>query len=140
MLHQREHFMLNPDESMRMTAMLPEAEFALLDTLNLFGDLKQGLAAIDRFTARLLADEDWSSQFSESQILAPSAMPLRSLSSRQIDVLRLIAEGRTTREIAEVLVLSERTVERHIAEMYAKIGARNRAEATAYALGRVDRH
>jgi DNA-binding NarL/FixJ family response regulator len=49
-------------------------------------------------------------------------------------VLRLLAEGKTTREIAEELVLSERTVERHIADVYGKIGARNRAEATAYAL------
>jgi len=56
------------------------------------------------------------------------------LSRRQEEVLRLIAEGKTTREIAEVLVLSERTVERHIADVYAKIGVRNRSEATAYAL------
>jgi DNA-binding NarL/FixJ family response regulator len=60
------------------------------------------------------------------------------LSQRQEEVLRLIAAGRTTREIAAQLVLSERTVERHIADVYAKIGARNRAEATAYALSRRD--
>jgi DNA-binding CsgD family transcriptional regulator len=58
------------------------------------------------------------------------------LSPRQAEVLRLLAEGKTTREIARSLVLSERTVERHIADVYAKIGARNRAEATAYALSR----
>jgi DNA-binding CsgD family transcriptional regulator len=56
------------------------------------------------------------------------------LSLRQEEVLRLIAAGRTTREIADQLVLSERTVERHIADVYAKIGVRNRAEATVYAL------
>ena len=56
------------------------------------------------------------------------------LSRRQEEVLRLIAAGRTTREIADQLVLSERTVERHIADVYAKIGARNRAEATVYAM------
>ena len=48
----------------------------------------------------------------------------------------MIAEGKRTREIAEKLVLSERTVERHIAGVYAKIGARNRSEATAFALSR----
>ena len=58
------------------------------------------------------------------------------LSQRQEEVLRLIASGKTTREIAEALVLSERTVERHIADVYAKIGARNRAEATAFALAK----
>jgi DNA-binding NarL/FixJ family response regulator len=56
------------------------------------------------------------------------------LSHRQSDVLCLIADGKTTREIAGALVLSERTVERHIADIYAKIGARNRAEATAFYL------
>ncbi|HWC29969.1 MAG TPA: LuxR C-terminal-related transcriptional regulator [Dehalococcoidia bacterium] len=137
-LHQREHFMLNPDESMRMTAMIPGADFTLLDTNNLFGDLEQGLAAVDRFTARLLADGDWASPPGVPQSLPASATRLESLSSRQLDVLRLIARGKTTREIAEALVLSERTIERHIADMYAKIGARNRAEATAYALSRVN--
>lgn len=62
------------------------------------------------------------------------AMSEGSLSPRQAEVLKLISEGKRTREIAEELVLSERTVERHIADVYAKIGARNRAEATAFAL------
>jgi DNA-binding NarL/FixJ family response regulator len=49
-------------------------------------------------------------------------------------VLWLLAEGKTNREIAQELVLSERTVQRHIADIYVKIGARNRADATAFAL------
>jgi DNA-binding NarL/FixJ family response regulator len=39
--------------------------------------------------------------------------------------------------MADELVLSVRTVERHAADVYTKIGARNRAEATAYALNRI---
>ena len=65
-----------------------------------------------------------------------SASPESGLSKRQSEVLHLISEGKRTKEIAEALVLSERTVERHIADIYAKIGARNRAEATAYVLER----
>ncbi len=49
-------------------------------------------------------------------------------------MLSLIASGRTSGEIAEQLSLSVTTVQRHIANIYAKIGVRNRAEATAYAL------
>jgi DNA-binding CsgD family transcriptional regulator len=56
------------------------------------------------------------------------------LSFRQREVLDLVARGKTNREIAEVLVLSLRTIERHIADIYAKIGVRNRTEAVAYAL------
>jgi DNA-binding CsgD family transcriptional regulator len=56
------------------------------------------------------------------------------LTAREIEVLRLIATGQTNREIAAKLVISLPTTERHIANIYNKIGVRNRAEATAYAL------
>jgi DNA-binding NarL/FixJ family response regulator len=56
-----------------------------------------------------------------------------SLTPREVEVLRLIASGRTNREISDDLVLSVRTVARHITNVYAKIGARSKAEATAYA-------
>ena len=56
------------------------------------------------------------------------------LTPREIEVLKLIAAGRSNREISEDLVLSERTVARHIANIYSKIDAHGRAEATAYAL------
>jgi len=56
------------------------------------------------------------------------------LTSRQAEVLRLLAGGKTSREIGEELYLSVRTVERHIADVYLKIGAHGRADATAYAL------
>ena len=56
------------------------------------------------------------------------------LSPRETEVLRLIAAGRSNREIAGELFLSVRTVERHVTNLYAKIGARGRA--TAFALRR----
>jgi predicted ATPase/DNA-binding CsgD family transcriptional regulator len=56
------------------------------------------------------------------------------LTAREAEVLGLIAAGRSNQEIADVLVLSVKTVQRHGANIYAKIGARNRAEATAFAL------
>ncbi|HEX5166325.1 MAG TPA: LuxR C-terminal-related transcriptional regulator [Thermomicrobiales bacterium] len=56
------------------------------------------------------------------------------LTSRERDVLRLLAAGRSNREIGDTLYLSVRTVERHIANLYGKIDAHNRAEATAWAI------
>jgi DNA-binding CsgD family transcriptional regulator len=57
-----------------------------------------------------------------------------TLTSREREVLALLVSGRSNREIAETLVLSERTVARHIANIYEKTGAHGRAEITAYAL------
>lgn len=68
-----------------------------------------------------------------SEVAAKCPRP-EGLTPREVDVLRLIAGGRTNREIAAELVLSPRTVGRHITNLYAKIGARGKADATAYAL------
>ena len=51
------------------------------------------------------------------------------LSSREGDVLRLLAEGMTDREIAAALAISPRTVESHVSSVLRKLGVRNRAEA-----------
>lgn len=61
------------------------------------------------------------------------------LTPREVEVLRLIAAGKSNQEIASELVLSVRTVERHVSTIYEKIGATGktaRAVATAYAIGR----
>jgi DNA-binding NarL/FixJ family response regulator len=58
------------------------------------------------------------------------------LSPRESEVVKLIAEGRTSREIAELLVLSEKTVERHRANVLEKLGMRDRVELTRYAIRR----
>ena len=48
-------------------------------------------------------------------------------------MLRLVAAGETNRAIAAELVLSERTVDRHVSNIFAKLGVSSRAAATAYA-------
>jgi DNA-binding CsgD family transcriptional regulator len=56
------------------------------------------------------------------------------LSAREVEVLNLITTGSSNQEIADRLVLSVRTVERHINNLYRKIEARGRADAVAYAV------
>lgn len=55
------------------------------------------------------------------------------LSARELEVLRHLAEGKTNKVIATELVLSERTVERHVSNIFAKLGVSSRAAATAFA-------
>jgi DNA-binding CsgD family transcriptional regulator len=56
------------------------------------------------------------------------------LTAREVEVLRLLAAGRSNREIAAALFVSARTVERHLEALYRKLDARNRTEAAAFAL------
>ncbi|MCH7230271.1 LuxR C-terminal-related transcriptional regulator [Glycomyces sp. L485] len=55
------------------------------------------------------------------------------LTPRELEVLRLVATGATNREIAETLVISDKTVARHLSNMFTKLGLSSRAAATAYA-------
>jgi DNA-binding NarL/FixJ family response regulator len=65
---------------------------------------------------------------------APAPSPdTHGLTARELEVLRLIAGGRTNKAIAAELVLSERTVERHASNIFAKLGVSTRAAATAFA-------
>lgn len=57
----------------------------------------------------------------------------RTVTARELEVLRLVAAGRTNREIAKALGISERTVERHLGNIFRKLDVPNRAAATAHA-------
>lgn len=59
--------------------------------------------------------------------------PFRDLTEREVDVLRLLAEGKSNAEIAEVLVLSDKTVPNHISVILDKLHVNNRVEAATYA-------
>ncbi len=64
----------------------------------------------------------------------PSPSFPAGLSQREVEVLRLVAAGKSNRQIAQALVLSEKTVANHLTHIFNKTGADNRAAAAAFAL------
>jgi DNA-binding NarL/FixJ family response regulator len=60
--------------------------------------------------------------------------PYEQLTDRERDVLKLVAEGYTTQKIADMLVITPKTVEGHRTNLMAKLGIHNRIELTKYAL------
>ena len=69
-----------------------------------------------------------------SQVEKPSSSALSSLTSRQYEVLQLLAEGRTTREIAQQMSLSVKTIESHRQQIISKLNIRSIAGLTKYAI------
>lgn len=128
------------------------AEAALHQRNAFLGTLAQDLALpvamlVERaHQARALATEPDNSRafsgvaagpavgMSELQVGVPDPSSLPRLTRREAEVLDLLARGLSNKEIAGVIRLSERTIERHITGLYRKIGVYRRSEATAFAL------
>ena len=70
----------------------------------------------------------------QRQVLAPRGLTIAGLAEREIEVLRLIAEGLDTNEIAGRLCYSERTVKNVIHDVTSRLQLRNRSHAVAYAM------
>lgn len=111
-----------------IAAAVPDGRLILFDGFASFLYSKDGeppaAAAIEEFVRQAV----------RAPVLDECVDAVAPLTARERDVLRLIAQGLSNQAIASELVLSVRTVERHISNIYPKIGARGRADATAYAL------
>jgi class 3 adenylate cyclase/DNA-binding CsgD family transcriptional regulator len=127
----------------RLAGLSAPGEVLVSDTVRSLARTSAGVAFEDRGEQRLRGVSDsvrvWRVKptNASTEAIIPSderrAYPDR-LTDREVEVLRLIAAGRTNAEISLELVLSMRTVARHITNIYGKIGARSKADATAYAI------
>ena len=143
-LHSRDYALIPVEQGMKR-AQIMGGSLVIIDGTDPWGDAEQGIRAIEAFLAELGPHGGPEAPFGGEGL--PARSPLAdtarrmvakgTLSPRQGQVLQLIAQGKTNREIAQELVLSERTVQRHIADLYLKIDVRNRAEATSFALSRL---
>lgn len=84
--------------------------------------------------AQKQAQEKAEPRFAIEQLAPPGYQLDLSLTKREREVLRLVAEGHTDREVAEALVISPRTVNRHLSNIFVKLDVPGRAAAVAYAI------
>jgi DNA-binding CsgD family transcriptional regulator/pimeloyl-ACP methyl ester carboxylesterase len=122
-LHRREGRQVSFERSSELAAMLPAGELRVLDGSSatlFFEDAEGTVATIAGFLGA-------------GQRLMPGS-EAAALTEREREVLGLIAGGESNGEIAARLELSVHTVERHVSNIYRKIDARGRADATAWAL------
>jgi pimeloyl-ACP methyl ester carboxylesterase/DNA-binding CsgD family transcriptional regulator len=124
-----------------LASRIPDARLSILEgesTAPYLGNTEAAMSAIDEFLGEgkvgRTAQREADALPSERDGSGLTRGYPHGLTEREVEVLRHLAGGKTNAEIAEELFVSVRTVERHIANIYAKIGARGRANATAYAL------
>jgi DNA-binding CsgD family transcriptional regulator len=119
-LHRREQAMLaGVDVAKGLASRIPDARLVLLEGASVvpwLGDMETALSAIDEFLS----------------VVEPAAYPA-GLTKREVEVMALIAAGRSNQHIADELVISLNTVARHVSNIFAKTGVANRAEAATYA-------
>jgi DNA-binding CsgD family transcriptional regulator/pimeloyl-ACP methyl ester carboxylesterase len=122
-IHPRDVIQPLPDASMAIAAGMPNARFVVTDGASQLGDPAQGLRAIDQFLASLAEGHGDGVDTQDA---------FDSLSARELEVLRLIAAGKSNQQIASDLTISLNTVLRHVSNILAKTGAANRTEAASF--------
>jgi DNA-binding NarL/FixJ family response regulator len=124
-LHRKDFRAISQDVSARLAAEIPGATLRIArgKANSLTEEEEEGLGYVEEFLGLAPA----------AQLPAPNHP---QLSPRENQILSLLALGGHNNEISHSLGLSVHTVERHVANIYAKIGARSRVEAAAYAMSR----
>jgi pimeloyl-ACP methyl ester carboxylesterase/DNA-binding CsgD family transcriptional regulator len=136
-MHRREDRAIPFDQGRALAAGLPDATFVTLGGVDHFpwrGDSDQYFAAV--FDALEIEQHAPSRREADAAPGGPASAGEGDLTSRETEILTLIANGLSDREIAERLVLSPHTVHRHVANVRTKLGLPSRAAAVAAATRR----
>ncbi len=115
----------SPYERARVQIAMGRALAAVGDVDSARRELEASRSTFRQLGAQPAADE-------VSHLLSPARLPA-GLTAREVEVLRLVATGQSNAQIATALVLSEKTVARHLSNIFAKLDVGSRTAATAYA-------
>ena len=132
-LHPREMTQIPVDMAQSLAMALPRGQLVLLEGAQpvLFTEHPDEIVSL---LTSFFRDGVEPAKTASAAAAGRPVPPSDGLSPRELEVLRLLAAGESNAQIARRLGLSIHTVERHVANLYRKIGARGRADATAYAL------
>ncbi len=99
-------------------------------------ELRRGIEAAHRGEVMLcpIVAEKVLEHFGGDTASRPAGMPYEQLTQRELEVLQLAADGLNNRDIAEKLVISEKTVKNHINNIFSKLHVNDRTQAILYAL------
>ena len=116
-----------------LRSLVDEVEPSLASLSRHVRDVSRLVSEVDEWNATRLQARAAGQprEAEETKTARPTRLPL---TRRELEVLGLLAQGLSNKEIAGILWLSDRTVERHITSLYRKIGVARRSEATAFAL------
>jgi pimeloyl-ACP methyl ester carboxylesterase/DNA-binding CsgD family transcriptional regulator len=123
-VHAREDRVVPVEEGRLLAALIPDARLILLESAN-------HILLANEPAWRYFVDE--LNAFLGTGGISPPSAPASDLSARELEVLALVAAGLTNEAIAERLFLSARTVERHLSNIYAKLGVSGKSARAAAA-------
>ena len=89
---------------------------------------ERGHARLARRCRLLLAEIGAPMPRRRGESVVPAHLRALGVTGREVDVVHLVVAGRTNREIADALVLSPKTVERHLSNLFGRFGVANRAD------------
>ena len=115
--------LVEQDDPAVVEAALAAGAFAAVDSST---SIEEVVELADRALAERRAED----------LQEPGSLNRARLTRREIEILRLVAEGRSNREVAMLLWVTDQTVKFHLANTYRKLGVRNRFEASQWALAR----
>jgi pimeloyl-ACP methyl ester carboxylesterase/DNA-binding CsgD family transcriptional regulator len=128
-MHARDQAWISEEEAVKLAAAIPNSRLVAYEAGESAAD--EAASAVQAMLAFLTGLDDPA--LNRKAVAGETDGTPGGLSGREIEVLRLVAQGKSNAEISEALVISTNTVVRHLSNIFAKIDVHNRTEAASYA-------